>query len=159
MQNNTYSHTPATSKVCKVLLCLAALLALITVTGCGKKGPPVPQDKPGTFVWTSAAATPVDTNCIGFSGSLQGDMLRLDSVVIELESIAEDANCPTCPFKPTMRRTYSAGMLGLMGENNEFTQTICVDDNAPSYRWRLVARSTHRNAPYALSSVEMLTLR
>ncbi|MFV0421583.1 hypothetical protein [Oleidesulfovibrio sp.] len=159
MQTKTSRRTSAT-KACKVLLCLAALLTLsFTATGCGKKGPPVPQNKPGTFNWSQAAATPVDTNCIGFSGTLQGDMLRLDSVVIELESVAEDANCPTCPFKPTMRRTYSAGMLGLQGENNEFTQTICVDDNAPSYRWRFVARSTHRNAPYALSNVEMLTLR
>ncbi|MBL3582654.1 lipoprotein [Oleidesulfovibrio alaskensis] len=157
---NAERRTTHARTVCRRLICLCALLTLaFSATGCGKKGPPLPMDKPGTFTWVTAQAVPAGDGCIGFSGSLQGDMLQLDSVVIELEAVAEDANCPSCPFKPTMRRTYSAGMLGLQGESTEFMQTICVDDDAASYRWRFVARSTHRNAPYGLSTIKMMTLR
>ncbi len=143
---------------CPKTCCIVFAMFLLTIAGCGKAGPPVPRDAPGTLYWSRATAIPVAADCIGFAGSLEGDLLRLDSVVIELEAIGDDANCATCPFKATLRRSYSATTLGMHPENPGFTQTICVDDTSETYRWRLVAQSTYRATPYAVSPIKKLTL-
>ena len=150
----------------KILTCLALVLVLC-LAACGKKGDPVPQDQKNWFSWEESRAMLTANGCLAIAAQMKGATQNVDSFSLEIEPLAplpdstlppelqtDQNTCEGCPFTPreTAEITPTEEQPNEQGER--YTFTYCPEKKAAGYRWRLVARSVFLAYPYQLTPVQ-----
>ena len=145
------------------------VVCLMLLVACGKKGPPVPQDKKNLFSWIHSQAVFTPNGCLAIAAQLHGAAQNVDSFSIELEPISaapdsslppelrtEQNTCEGCPFTPKESSEIEPLETVLLQSGARYTFNYCPRTKAGAFRWRLVARSVFRSAPYQLTDVQTL---
>ncbi|MEG2140382.1 MAG: hypothetical protein RRY20_06305 [Bilophila sp.] len=144
-----------------------ALFLLLSVTGCGKKGDPMPQDQKNIFTWESANASLTANGCLAIAALMRGASQNVDGFTIELEPLsarpdstlpaelqtAQDT-CEGCPFTPREHAEITPQQAAQADKGTRYTFTYCPQTKAAAYRWRLVARNVFMSFPFALTPVK-----
>lgn len=133
-----------------VLVCAGLLF-----TGCGKKGPPQPQDEKKRFAWESAEAVFTASGCLHITAVLTGAVENVEQFRLELEPEGTDI-CRECPFTPreTTELTPQQAVSGKKGTRYVFS--YCPGTQADSYRWRLVGMNVFTAFAHALTPVKVV---
>lgn len=149
--------TPPSSFFSRMLLCFALIL-LLMLFGCGKKGVPQPDDARDKFAWADTSMQAGLNGCLSVTGTLSGQVANLTDVVLEIQPIADDDDCVGCPFTPTERMEFSERTLRGHPEVNTIRLNYCPREETPSYRWRLIGINVHRRFPYEVTPVKLFTI-
>ena len=137
-------------------LFLALLLLCLPLPGCGKKGPPVPQDQKKQFAWQSAEATLTAAGCLNITAKLSGATENVERFTLELEPEGPDI-CVECPFNPVENVTLTPQDSMERDDGILYLFAYCPQRKADSYRWRLVARNVFNAFPHALTPLRAAT--
>ncbi len=139
--------------------CFLSLVGLICVgllfSGCGKKGPPHPQDEKKRFAWESAEAVVTASGCLHITAVLTGAVENVDQVRLELEPEDTDI-CRECPFTPRETTALTPQQAVLDKKRTRYVFAYCPRTQADSYRWRLVGINVFTAFAHALTPVKVL---
>ncbi len=92
MQNSGNHHTAK--------LLMFALIAVLSLAGCGKKDWPSVQEQEDVLSFETISVER-ETKCLAIAAQLEGVVQNLAGVLLELEEGSEA--CSHCPFQPTTR--------------------------------------------------------
>lgn len=121
------------------------LLLACVVTGCGKKGLPLPDYSRQLFSWRNVFAALSQNGCLSVSGSVGGEAQNLAFMVLELEPL--DAACVGCPFVPQEIYRIDSTDAWESPDGQTFRFAYCPASRDTGYRWRLVGRNVFSSLP------------
>ncbi|MFO7716972.1 MAG: lipoprotein [Desulfohalobium sp.] len=132
---------------------LLIILAVLMLSGCGRKVWPQPQADQDTFAWEQVNGTS-EEGCLRITGQLSGQSANLASVTIELEPNPISEACQSCPFQPSVSRTVDMGSPQLTQTQDTVTLRVCDLEPGQTYRWRLQGNNIYSALSPAASDVE-----
>ena len=132
---------------------LLILLAVLILSGCGRKVWPQPQAGQETFAWEQVNGTS-EKGCLRITGQLSGQSAHLASVTIELEPNPISEACLSCPFQPSASRTVDMGSPQVTRTQDTVTLRICELESGRTYRWRLQGNNIYPSLSPAASTVQ-----
>lgn len=136
-------------------LALSSLILALAAVGCGKKGPPVPQDQRNVFAWEEVTAEITPGMCFAITADLRGATRNVEVFLLELEP-KSDAVCVECPFNPVEVTELKPDVVQDRNNGQRYQFSYCPGSKADSYRWRMVARNVFKAFPYATSPIKTL---
>lgn len=145
--------TPACARARRLGVLLTLLLCALIVVGCGKKGPPAPQDEKKKFAWQRVEGQLTSAGCLSIAAALNGAVANVESFTLELEPQSGDI-CVECPFDPLENVTLAPQERQDIDNGALYLFAYCPQSRTESYRWRLVARNVFNAFPHALSPVQ-----
>lgn len=137
---------------------LALCLALVpTLSGCGKKGAPMPDYSSRLFSWSNVSAVMSGDGCLSVSGAVDGSAENLADMVLELQPL--DSSCEGCPFVPFLTHLVTAADAWENPSGRSFRFAYCPPLASPDavYLWRLAGRNVFSSLPPALTPVQVTT--
>ncbi len=139
----------------KMLLNLMTVLLVsacaLLISGCGKKGDPVPDLSADVFSFADCEAG-LYGGSLNIAASVQGSFQNVEYIVLELQP--EDGElCAGCPFLAQESARFEASVLWQGKDPSRIQLSYRPLTPAPSYRARLVGYNTKRGFPEVKSEI------
>ena len=125
-----------------LLFCMSAFFA---VSGCGKKGLPLPDLERDMFSFSEYSAT-LRGGVINIECRISGAVRNLEYVVLEIEPVDGEL-CTGCPFLAVEQKHFDSRELwdGSVGER--ISLSYQPGRMMDSYRWRIVGHNILTGLP------------
>lgn len=137
----------------KCVGCFLAMVLLLAVSGCGKKGWPEPQVGEDHFTWGQMQHQR-QAACLDARALVHGAPEKLGFVFLEWMQLDGNEDCPGCPFQVTDRVRLGDGSSEFKRQNGVIRILLCEWEPDVSYRWRLVGMNVHHGLGGVISPVQ-----
>ncbi|MBU1003093.1 MAG: hypothetical protein KKE73_11305 [Proteobacteria bacterium] len=120
------------------LLILLALAVSLAISGCGKKAWPEPSDSEHVFSILQASGT-LGSGCLFVDVALDGAWKNVEAAYLRYAP----ADCPDCPFTPTVSMEYIPGQGDTLLTKGHLSFQACGLDAPEGYRWQVEIKNRH----------------
>lgn len=133
---------------------LAMLISSLTLTGCGVKVWPSPIKSQDTFKFAAVNGTR-NGGCLTVNINVSGKYQNVESLSLQFQAEGDGPGegCPTCPFFPANRVSFTPGSDNVNSDENILTISECGLDPMKSYRWRVIGQNVYDTLGIIISDV------
>jgi hypothetical protein len=127
-------------------------------SGCGKKVWPEPDVFEEKFALEIKEAKLLDSGsgdseCLHIKAFIKGNYANLAKVILELEKIGPEGDCPACPFQVHQSVLFDINAPQIMRKGRELYIRYCQVKKNTAYRVRITGRNIYTSIADAVSNI------
>ena len=132
---------------------LAAVVLIFALTGCGRKGAPVPDYSRDEFSFASLNAEAAADGTITFQGTVSGAAQNLEYMILEMQAVDGEL-CEGCPFLPQDQYRVDSRDAWENESGSSFSFVYRPVFSGSAYRWRLTGHNLYSGLPDVVSPMQ-----
>lgn len=136
-----------------VYLVTLLICAMMTFTGCGRKGDPVPDFSRDEFSFATLSSEAAADGTITFQGTVSGASQNLEYMVLEMQAVDGEL-CEGCPFLAQEQHRVDSRDAWESENGSAFSFVYRPVFPGNVYRWRLIGHNLYSGLPDVVSPMQ-----